>query len=62
MANLTGRMTGAMQADVKTFTEIESDPGAMGQALTVIVIAGVSALIGNFFRSGITAGRMAIIG
>ena len=62
MADLTGRMTGAMQADVKTFTEIESDPGAMGQALTVIVIAGVSALIGNFFRSGITAGLMAIIG
>ena len=52
MADLTGRMIGAMQADVKTFTEIEADPSAMGQAVTVIVIAGVAALIGNFFRSG----------
>ena len=41
MADLTGRMIGAMQADVKTFTEIEADPNAMGQAITVIVIAGI---------------------
>ena len=34
MADLTGRMMGALQADVKTFTEIENDPSAMGQAVT----------------------------
>ena len=61
MANLTERMAGAMKADVKTFQEIEADPNAMGQAITVIVIAGVAALIGNIFRSGIAGGIMALI-
>ena len=62
MADLTGRMIGAMQADVKTFTEIEADQSAMGQAVTVIVIAGVAALIGNIFRSGIVMGVISLIG
>jgi hypothetical protein len=62
MADLTGRMIGAMQADVKTFEEIEADPNAMTQAITVIVIAGVAALIGNFFRSGIAAGILGLVG
>lgn len=61
MADLTGRMIGAMQADVKTFNEIEADPGAMSQAVTVIVIAGVAALIGNFFRGGVVAGVIGLI-
>jgi hypothetical protein len=61
MADLTGRMVGAMQADVKTFTEIEADPSAFGQAVTVIAIAGVAALIGNIFRSGIVAGVFAVV-
>ena len=62
MADLSGRMIGAMQADVKTFTEIEADPAAMGQAITVIVIAGVAALIGNIFRGGIGAGVLGLVG
>jgi hypothetical protein len=62
MADLTGRMIGAMQADVKTFEEIEADPAALTQAVTVIVIAGVAALIGNFFRSGIAGGVIGLIG
>ena len=61
MADLTGRMIGAMQADVKTFTEIEADTSAMGQAVTVIVIAGVASLIGNFFRAGLLAGVLGLI-
>lgn len=61
MADLTGRMMGALQADVKTFTEIENDPAAMGQAITVIAIAGVAALIGNLFRAGVVAGVLAIV-
>ena len=61
MADLTGRMIGAMQADVKTLSEIEADSGAMGQAVTVIVIAGVASLIGNFFRAGVTAGVLGLI-
>ena len=62
MADLTGRMIGAMQADVKTFTEIEADQSAMGQAITVIVIAGVASLIGNIFRSGPAAGVFGLVG
>jgi hypothetical protein len=62
MADLTGRMIGAMQADVKTFTEIEADQSAMGQAVTVIVIAGVASLIGNIFRAGIASGVLGLIG
>ena len=61
MANLTERMVGAMKADVKTFQEIEADPNAVGQAITVIVLAGVAALIGNIFRSGFSGGIMALV-
>jgi len=61
MADLTGRMIGAMQVDVKTLTEIESDPNAMGQAVTVIVIASVATLIGNYFRVGLTGGVFSLI-
>ena len=61
MADLTGRMVGAMKADVPTLTEIENDPAAFGQALTVIVIAGIAALIGNIFRAGIGAGVFGLV-
>jgi hypothetical protein len=61
MADLTGRMIGAMQADVKTFNEIEADPNALTQAVTVIVIAGIAALIGNIFRLGIIVGIVRLI-
>jgi hypothetical protein len=61
MASLGQRMVGAMQADVKTFQEIEADPTAMGQAVTVILIAGVASLIGHLFRSGPVAGIMNLI-
>ena len=62
MADLTGRMIGVLQADVKTITEIEADPNAMGQAVTVIAIAGVASLIGNYFRVGLTGGILSLIG
>ena len=61
MADLTGRMIGAMKADVKTFEEIEADPSAFTQAVTVIVIAGVTSLIGNFFRGGLIAGVLGLV-
>lgn len=61
MASLGQRMVGAMQGNVATFEEIEHDQSAMGQAVTVIIIAGVAALIGNVFRAGITAGMFALI-
>jgi hypothetical protein len=66
MATLGQRMVGAMTADVATFEEIERDPAALGQAVTVIVLAGVAALIGNIFRVGIMGGIgnlvMALVG
>ena len=34
----------------------------MGQAITVIVIAGVASLIGNFFRAGIVGGIIGLVG
>jgi hypothetical protein len=61
MATLPERMVGAMQANVKTFQEIEADTSAMGQAVTVIVIAGVASLIGNIWRAGIGIGVMHLI-
>src|SRR5215467_7818140 len=61
MADLTGRMIGAAQADVKTLTEIEADPNAFTQAIIVIVIAGVASLIGDIFRGGIGLGIVALI-
>jgi hypothetical protein len=61
MADLTGRMIGAMQVDVKTLTEIEADPNAMGQAIIVIVIAGVASMIGNIFRLGVIFGVVSLI-
>ena len=61
MASFADRMTGAMKADVKTFQEIEADPTALSQAVAVIVIAGVAALIGNIWRIGPFAGVMMLV-
>ena len=61
MASLPERMIGAMKGDVKTNQEIEADQNALGQAVAVIVIAGVAALIGNIFRSGISGGILALV-
>src|SRR5258708_12502761 len=61
MADLTGRMIGAMKADVKTLTEIEADPSALGQAVTLIVIARIASLVGNVFRAGVIVGVTSLI-
>jgi hypothetical protein len=61
MASFGQRMVGAMQGDVKTFTEIEADPTAIGQAVTVIAVAGVASLIGNIFRVGLMGGIMSMV-
>jgi Yip1-like protein len=62
MATLPERMIGAMKADVKTFEEIEQDPNALGQAVMVIVIAGLASLIGNMFRYGLSGGITGLLG
>lgn len=61
MASFGERIVGVMKADVKTFQEIEADPAAIGQAVTVILLAGVAALVGNIFRAGISAGVVGLV-
>ena len=61
MADFAGRVIGAAQADVKTFEEVEADPNALAQAITLIVIAGVSSLVGNIFRSGLVGGVISMV-
>ncbi len=61
MGSLPERMVGAMKADVKTFQEIEADPNALGQAITVIVLAGLAGLIGNIFRAGLMVGIFTLL-
>jgi hypothetical protein len=55
MSSFGERFVGAMQLNVKTFEEVEADTTAMGQAVTVVLIAAVASGVGNIFRSGIGA-------
>lgn len=48
------RVVGAMKLDENTFEDVERDPTAIGQAVGVIVLAAVSAGIGNIWWGGIT--------
>ena len=54
MASFGERVIGAMRLDANTFEEIERDQTAIGQTVGVIVLAAVSAGIGNIFWGGIT--------
>lgn len=54
MASFGERVVGVLKADVNTFEEIERDTTAVGQAVTVILLAGVAALVGNFFRQSLS--------
>jgi hypothetical protein len=52
MASFGERVVGAMKLDPRAFEDVEHDPTAMGQAAGVIVLAAVSAGIGNLFYGG----------
>lgn len=52
MASFGERYVGAMTLNAKTFEEVEADTTAMGQAVTVILIAALASGIGNIFRNG----------
>lgn len=41
------RMIGAAKLNVHTFEEVEHDPGAMGQAMLVVIIVSIAAAIGG---------------
>lgn len=47
MAELKERMVRAAKLEVDLYREVESDPRAMGQAMTVVVLSGVAAGIGT---------------
>ncbi len=55
MASLTQRMIRAAKLDVNLYEEVEADPKAMGQAMTVVVLSAVAAGIG-------AAGRTSLVG
>lgn len=48
------RVVGAMKLDPNAFEDVERDPGAMGQAVGVIVLGAVSSGIGWVFYGGLS--------
>jgi len=53
MSDLTDRMIRAAKLDVHLYEEVEADTGAMGQAMTVVVLSSVAAGIGSISAGGI---------
>ena len=53
MDTIQERIIRAAKLDVKLYEEVETDQGAMGQAMGVVVLSGVAAGIGNFANGGI---------
>jgi hypothetical protein len=53
MASITDRMIRAAKLDVNLYEEVEADKGAMGQAMTVVVLSSVAAGIGTVGTTGI---------
>ncbi len=53
MASIQERMIRAAKLDLKLYEEVEADRGAMGQAMSVVVLSGVAAGIGNFANGGL---------
>jgi hypothetical protein len=47
MADIKQRMIRAAKLDVSLYEEVERDEGAMGQAMTVVILSGVAAGIGS---------------
>lgn len=52
MSKLLDRMIRAAKLDANLYEEVEADEGAMGQAMTVVVISSVAAGIGNLSEGG----------
>ncbi len=53
MSTFTQRMIGAAKLDVDTYEEVEADTGAMGQAMTVVVLSSLAAGVGSFREIGL---------
>ena len=53
MAGLKDRIFRAAKLDAQLYEEIEADPGALGQAMLVVVFSSVAAGIGTFRIGGV---------
>jgi hypothetical protein len=53
MASFTGRIIRAAKLDVSLYEEVETDTGAMGQAMGVVVLSSIAAGIGNLAYGGV---------
>ena len=53
MARIQDRMIRAAKLDAQLYEEVEADQGAMGQAMTVVVLSAVAAGIGNIANGGL---------
>ncbi len=53
MADIQDRMIRAAKLDVELYEEVEADRGAMGQAMTVVILSAVAAGIGNLGVGGL---------
>ncbi len=52
MATLIERAIGAARLDAAAYEDVEADPGALGQALTVVVVASIASGLGSGAASG----------
>ncbi|MGD8368396.1 MAG: YIP1 family protein [Desulfobacterales bacterium] len=53
MSNFQQRMIRAAKLDVHLYEEVEADPGAMGQAMGVVVLSSVAAGVGTIGTVGV---------
>jgi hypothetical protein len=59
MGDIKERMIRAAKLDVSLYEEVEKDPGAMNQAMVVVVLSGVAAGIGSL---GVMGAKGLVIG
>ena len=55
MATLIERAIGAARLDVATYEEVEHDPSALGQAMTVVAAAALASGVGSAAQQGLGA-------
>jgi hypothetical protein len=60
-ASLIERAIGAAKLDVATYEEVEHDPNALGQAMTVVVVAALASGIGGL-RGGVMPAIVGVFG
>ncbi|MFQ6615775.1 MAG: YIP1 family protein [Fidelibacterota bacterium] len=53
MSDFTDRIIRSARLDISLYEEVESDPEAMRQAMTVVVLSGVAAGLGSFENAGL---------